>query len=425
MFQGLSTDQAPPISVPFRFFLTAPIFGIIISIIFFIYSIDELVNKHSHITIGMIHLFTLGILTMIIFGALQQMLPVLAGVVFKKPLLFANIIHISLSIGTLALSGGFIFSSKILFIISSLFLAMSFGTFFFTLIKLLFSVKFLTSTVKAMKIFAISGLIVALLGLYLIGQHISLNINSYHYIFVNIHILFAVFGFAIILVVGIAFQVIPMFYVSKDFPKFIQNKLPNIIFGMLFLTSLFLVLQFDIYIFKVILSLLCIVFAYYGIDSLNNRKRPVFDVTLWYWKLSLYCLILVMILSVLPQTQENYPLLAIVFIFGFLYPLLQGMVYKIIPFLSWFHLSSRGYFTIPNLREYIKEDLIKLQFHIYISSFVFFILSIIFNQLFLYIASVLFLVSNLMFLLNQITAIRKYNNIAKLSPMEAFEMSTK
>ena len=83
MFQGLSTDQAPPISVPFRFFLTAPIFGILIGLLIFSNPADIIFNKFSPTTIGLIHLFTLGILTMIIFGALQQMLPVLAGAIIK------------------------------------------------------------------------------------------------------------------------------------------------------------------------------------------------------------------------------------------------------------------------------------------------------------------------------------------------------
>ena len=65
--------------------------------------------------------------------------------------------------------------------------------------------------------------------------------------------------------------------------------------------------------------------------SLNNRKRPVFDVTLWYWKFSLICLIISMIIWMFNIFESNY-ILAIIFAFGFLYSLLQGMVYKIIPF---------------------------------------------------------------------------------------------
>ncbi len=422
MFQGLSTDQAPPISVPFRFFLTAPLFGILISLVFLFYPIEEVFNRYSPVSIGLIHLFTLGMLSMIMFGALQQMLPVLAGAVFKKPLLFANIVHLSLVVGTLSLSGGFIFSSKILLIAGSAFLSISFGVFFVVLLRLLFQVKYLTSTVNTIKLFAIAGAVTALLGLYLAWQHISGNINSYHYLFVNTHILFASFGFAIILVMGVAFQVVPMFYVAPDFPKNIQEKFPRVILGMLFVAGIFLIFQSDWQLIKIIIATFVSIFAYYGLNSLNNRRRPVFDVTLWYWKFSFYSLILAMFLFLFFQ---DIVILSLVFIFGFLYSLLQGMIYKITPFLSWFHLSSRGYFLIPNLREYIKEDMIKLQFFIYISSFAFFILSAVFNQLFLYIASVLFLISNLMFLFNLITAIGKYNSIAKTDPTDAFKMEIK
>jgi len=405
MFRGLSTDQAPPISVPFRFFLTAPLFGILISLVFFFYPIDSIFNRYSPIAIGLIHLFTLGILTMIIFGALQQMLPVLAGAVFKNSLLFANIVHISLVIGVLSLSSGFIFSSKIFLMSGAIFLTIAFGLFFFVLLRLLFKVKYLTSTVKAMKIFAIVGSITALLGLYLVGQHIGGNIKEYHLLITNTHILFASFGFAIILVMGVAFQVVPMFYVARDFPKRVQDKFPRVLFDMIILGGIFLILKLDHEIIKIILATLVIIFGYYGLVSLNNRKRAVFDVTLWYWKLAFYSLILTMILYL---SSSNYVLMSLVFIFGFLYSLLQGMIYKIIPFLSWFHLSSKGHFVIPNLREYIKEDIIKIQFFIYISSILFFILSIFFNQLFVYIASALFLVSNLLFLFNLLTAIGKY-----------------
>jgi cbb3-type cytochrome oxidase subunit 1 len=91
--QGLSLDQAPPINIPFRFFLSAPFFGVLMSFVFFFVPFNELSNQYSHFAIGLIHLFTLGILSMIIFGAMQQMMPVLAGAIIKQPKLFANIVH--------------------------------------------------------------------------------------------------------------------------------------------------------------------------------------------------------------------------------------------------------------------------------------------------------------------------------------------
>ena len=414
--QGLSLDQAPPINVPFRFFLTAPIFGVVISFVLFFTPFSESSNQYSHFAIGLIHLFTLGILSMIIFGAMQQMMPVLAGAIIKKPRLFANVVHTSLVFGTLFLSFSFILELRNLLFIGAVFLAIAFLTFFIMSIKLLFNVKFLTSTVKAMRLFSLAGLITLFLGLYLAISHINLTFDENYYIVVFLHILFALFGFALLLIMGVSFQVIPMFYVALDFPKFVQNKMPLILFILLFVSAIFLYLDINFFILKIIFATLIISFCFYGLKSLNNRRRPVFDATLWYWKLSLSSLIISMIIWIFNLFESNY-ILAIVFAFGFLYSLLQGMVYKIIPFLSWFHLSSKGYFKLPTIREFIDEKYIKIHFFVHLISIVFFILSYFENNL-IYSASILFLISNILSFINCLNAVKKYIAITKTDPMD-------
>jgi len=414
--QGLSLNQAPPISVPFRFFLSAPLFGVLISLIFFFFPFDELSNQYSQKAIGLIHLFTLGILTMIIFGAMQQMMPVLAGAVIKKSRLFANIVHSSLVLGTLFMSFSFIFSMKSLLYVGVVFLSIAFFTFFLVAIKLLFSVKYLTSTVKAMRLFSLAGLITLILGLYLAYSHLTLNIGEYHFAFVNMHILFASFGFALLLIMGVSFQVIPMFYVALDFPKYIQHKVPLVLFLFLLIASFFFYFEINFLVLKIVFVSITILFAYYGLKSLNNRRRPVFDVTLWYWKFSLSMLFISQIIWSIDIFESNY-ILAIVFAFGFLYSLLQGMVYKIIPFLAWFHLNSKGYFKLPTIREFIEEKYIKLHFFIHLFSIIFFVASYFENSL-IYMASILFFISNIIFLINCIVAIKKYSSIAKTDPMD-------
>lgn len=414
--QGLSLDQAPPISIPFRFFLSAPIFGVLISLVFFLSPFNEISNQYSYLAIGVVHLFTLGILSMIIFGAMQQMMPVLAGAIIKKPRLFANIVHPSLVLGTLFMSFSFIFEIKILLHIGVFFLTISFLTFFIFSIKLLFKVEFLTSTVKAMRLFSIAGFITLILGLYLAIGHMSLNISEQHYAFVNMHILFALFGFALLIIMGVSFQVIPMFYVALDFPKFVQNRVPLILFSFLLISSLFLYLGFNFLVLKILFSSLIISYCFFALKSLNNRRRPVFDVTLWYWKFSLSALGISIIIWLFDIFESNY-ILAIIFAFGFLYSLLQGMVYKIIPFLAWFHLNSKGYFKLPTIREFIEERYIKLHFFFHVFSLVFFVGAYFINS-FIYMASFLFLISNIIFFINILTAIKKYSKIAKTDPMD-------
>ncbi len=412
MFKGLSTDQAPPISVPFRFFLTAPIFAILIGVVFFQYPLDVILNRYTNVAISITHLFTLGVVSMIMLGALQQMLPVLAGVVVKKPILFANIIHTSLTIGTLGLSGGFLYSKTYLLILGAIFLTIAFSTFLFTIAFLLFRVKYLTATVNAMKVFIVAGIITVAIGVYLITAHITSDISPIHYIIVNIHIVFAIFGFVLILIMGVSFQVIPMFYVARDFPKYIQEKFPIVIFSMIILFAIFSFLQVSTREVLITLSFISILFGYFAIVSLNNRRRPVFDITLWYWKLSMFSLILSMILFIL---DINIYAIVIIIVFGFIYSVLQGMMYKIIPFLSWFHLSSKGHFDIPTLREFILEFDIKVQFYIYFSSIICFLLAIMIDQIFIYVGSCLFVVSNLLLIINMIKAMSVYNKLSKKS----------
>ena len=58
--QGLSLDQAPPISIPFRFFLSAPIFGVLLGFVFLFSPYLDITNQYTPIAIASVHLFTLG-----------------------------------------------------------------------------------------------------------------------------------------------------------------------------------------------------------------------------------------------------------------------------------------------------------------------------------------------------------------------------
>lgn len=421
--EGLSLDQAPPISVPFRFFITAPIFAIIIGLLILTNDSNLIVNRYSNISIALVHLFTLGILSMIIVGAMQQMMPVLAGAVIKRPILFANIVHISLTLGTIFFTLYFIYSVKAFMMFATAFLSIAFVTFFSLSIKLLFNVKFVTPTVTAMRVFTIAGSFAILIGLHLAGAHISENIGATHYSFVALHILFGMFGFALIIIMGVAFQVVPMFYVAKDFPKFIQKFYPYGILALIFLYAIFEFTSLNVGIVNVLIAFIAITFASYGIHSLNNRRRPIFDVTLLYWKLSLYSLMIAMFVWIFLEGENSY-LLAVLFGLGFLYSLLQGMTYKIIPFLCWFHLSSKGYFSVPTMRDLIKEDKIRIQFYMYFASILFFILASFLSGIFMYIGAGLFIYSNILFLINILYAIKDYIKIAKTDPMDmsAFQM---
>jgi len=418
MFTGLSLDQAPPFEAPLRFFLTAPIFGVIGAI--FIFFAPDL-NFYAPSTVAILHLFTLGFMSMVMIGAMQQMLPVLVGVRFPKPLLFAKLIHISLIIGTLLLAFGLFFDKTKLLFPASIFLFFSIGLFVLITIYKLFSASFGSATVWAMRFSLIALFIALLLGVHMLISlglsKASENFNT----FLSIHAIWAFFGWVGLLIVGVSYQVIPMFYVTPDFKKWAKRELLILIFLSLFLSLSF----FANFKWTLIFTLLLFsIFGFLSFKLLRNRKRKLADITINYWRISSISLITGSILLFITFLIDSDNLLWIsgsLLGYGFAISLINGMLYKITPFLAWFHLSSKGFFDIPTMKEMIKEKDAKNQL-------IFHILALI-SLLFLpflptqKLLAVFIAISNILLLINLLKAAKiffEYKN--KPSPIESFSI---
>jgi len=76
---GLSLEQAPPLSIPTFFFLLAPLFLGLAGVLLALQGSEILTSGWNLQTLGLTHLLTLGFLGMIMMGALFQMTPVVAG----------------------------------------------------------------------------------------------------------------------------------------------------------------------------------------------------------------------------------------------------------------------------------------------------------------------------------------------------------
>src|SRR5512139_3650333 len=102
-YNALSLSQAPPLSVPVRYFLTAPLFAAAAGLVVLLFP-EALLSRWTPATLAATHLLTLGFLAMTMFGALQQLLPVLTGSTIPRPRLFSAVIHLALTSGTLLLT---------------------------------------------------------------------------------------------------------------------------------------------------------------------------------------------------------------------------------------------------------------------------------------------------------------------------------
>ena len=82
---GLAYEDTPPLSAPLRFFLTAPVFGLIAGLVL-IFDGELLGSRWTPGALAVVHLIAAGFMLQVMLGALLQILPVVAGAAFPAPL---------------------------------------------------------------------------------------------------------------------------------------------------------------------------------------------------------------------------------------------------------------------------------------------------------------------------------------------------
>ena len=156
----------------------------------------------------------------------------------------------------------------------------------------------------------------------------------------------------------------------------------------------------------------------------SQRRRKLPDVTLNFWRVGMVSLLLAIGLwltaRVVPAygNSDGYGLfLGLLMIVGFAMSVINGMLYKIVPFLVWFHLQSRRGANgpkIPNVREILPGSSAKRQMWLHCYALATLLTSVSFPSTFAYPAALLFGASNLFLLLNIISACRIYCRINTL-----------
>ncbi|HHH51355.1 MAG TPA: hypothetical protein ENK76_03195, partial [Campylobacterales bacterium] len=205
---GLSLEQAPPISVVLRFFVTASIFGVLLGLFLLSSSLNLITSVQYSFDLVVIHILALGIMASFMLGAMFQMLPVLAGVVIKMPTKKAMIAHILLTIGIFLQIGAFYSANSILYLLTAIVLGGGLLHASTLMLKEIIKIKDHSSSSKGMLLALSSFVVVIALGIVML---LSLGgyINSYDFSQIReAHYSFALFGWVSLLIVSISFQVI-------------------------------------------------------------------------------------------------------------------------------------------------------------------------------------------------------------------------
>jgi len=268
--------------------------------------------------------------------------------------------------------------------------------------------------------------IIVIMGMFLLYAYITNLHSEFHFIVANVHSVMAIFGFAGILIIGVSFQVLPMFYVAPHFKNFCKSYVVYLIsFGLILWLVLNLFVEKYALIGKFVIALFFLAFATTVWKKLNDRKRPISDVTIWYWRTSSIFLALGTFVWIFDEffKDEYIVMVAILIGGGFIFSILIGMLYKIIPFLVWFHLNAKGYMSIPTITQMIDKRLAKVQFGFFIFALIGFLFSF-YSAYFFELSVVSFIISMIVLEYNIFTPVRLYIRTLKTKPdfdMSAFQ----
>ena len=415
MYTGVSLDQAPPEDIPIRFFITAPIFGIVAGLFILLTGEELFAGNWSTDTIAFTHIFTLGWLAMIMMGAFYQMVPVLVG--GTVPYIRASrYVHALFTLGVVLLvTGIYDLNAKVLVpSLIAVFLPLSF--FIIQISIALFKVKGDRPTVLAMRIAIVSLALTLLLGVYFVGAYAMLwEFTENRAAVTATHMVFGLFGWVGGLIMGVGFHVIPMFYMTPAFPADRATAILRLYVLALFLVPAALLSEAgSLIIFLVGLPGLAS-FAMFGetiFELIGKRRRKITDTTLKAWQIGLP-LLFASLLFLVAALFIDHPLVIILFgvlfISGFGLAITTGMLYKIVPFLIWFHRFSLliGKVQVPHLKNISPDKAAARQVNLYLISLAMLIVGIVAGiDIVVRLGGLVFIVSSAMLLVNLIKMLR-------------------
>ncbi|MCP4791418.1 MAG: hypothetical protein GY881_14380 [Gammaproteobacteria bacterium] len=393
---GLSLQQAPPVSVPFRFFLSAPVFGMLAAVLLIWWGDEALGSRWTPAMLAITHALVLGFFTSIMFGAMQQMLPVLAGAVITRPRLVAWLLYLSWMTGVVTLLLAFLVKKSGLFAASIVLLGMAVLVFAWAVGTALMRASSQSQSLRGMKLAVLALLLTLVLGMVLAWGHTG-NMILLRPWGTNLHLMWGLVGWVGMLIVSVAWQVVPMFQITKEYPNYLVQWLAPCIFGLLLIRSFVSLGHFGLphyqWLWQLLslfaeglVSLLFIAFALQTLRLQHYRRRKIKDYHIHYWQLACGSLLLSVacwwgaILVASWQWPvwllEPLHLLAVTFfVVGFVMAVMTAMLYKIVAFLIWLHLhnintqlqmAGKSGTTVPHMKTIISNVYTKIQFQTYL-----------------------------------------------------------
>ena len=385
MQPALSFEQAPPISVPYRFFLTAPLFGAVAGMVLAVLGPDTFHSRWSPGALAMTHLIVVDFMLQAMCGSLLQFVAVVAGANIWRPRLVAAVVHPLITAGAIFLASAFLLEQPVLFLVAAAVFVMALGLFLTVM-----AIALLRTPARGMSIHVLRVAVLGLLLTVALGAALALTLGLGEPLqtdwsllaLINVHVAWGLGGWGLMLVIGVSYLVVPMFQLTPSYPLWFTRLLPAGLFLVLCLWSLQLIApnaaaqawQSGVALAGVALA------GFYAATTLwlqSRRRRRQTDPTLLFWRGAMVSLLAFalswIVFEALPQLGGNprAPLwLGVLALPGLFLCVIMGMLYKIMPFLNWLHLQQQGGTTknSPNMKQMIPERAMRGQMRLHFTA---------------------------------------------------------
>ncbi len=399
-YTQLSLDQTPELWAPLRFFISAPVFAIAAIVLMLVSGPEVYQNRWLPETIAITHLITLGFISMVMLGAAFQLLPVLAGCTVYKSAGSSKLVYFLFTSGVVFFTGGLVFSNALVIKAGLFFLVPGLLIFLILVSFSLYRTSSGLASATGIRFAIFSLWLVLILGAVL-GVGTAWTGVSLLRELTSLHITWGAFGWITIMVVSIAYQVIPMFQVTQEYPDWFKKYFVVLLMLSLFVISVLKVAGYSQVAMLVLISALMIGFVLYSTKLLLQRKKRLADAGLYFWLTGLGALAL----SVFVFNYAYYSgvdlsvYIGFIFLGGFVYSIINGMLFKIVPFLVWLHLNKKRAFkggslsSVPTMNEVISRKKMLRQYYLHILALLFTLFSFFVPDIFFYPAMILWLFS--------------------------------
>lgn len=382
----LSLHDAPPIEIPVSFFLTAPLFLAAAGTLVLFGGADVLANRWMPVTLAAAHLGTLGFISMVMLGAMYQMVAVVVGCPVPW-LRSAHAVHALFSLGAAGFCWGIAKAEPAVVFAAIAALTFGVGLFIVPVGIALFKAHSVDATVFGIRAAVAFFFLTAAAGIWMAHGFSGMGFPGSRVLWSQAHLSIALVGWVGGLIAAISWQVLPMFYLAPHAPgplKWTVQILAAV--GAIGPTILLGVDYFDLLGERPLLLestaaaaavpgivAVWLLHPSVGAWSLSKRRRKRVDGSLLFWQAGLAMAPLTALAAVTAWSTDA-PRWGVLFgwlaLWGWVGMIMHGMLTRIVPFLVWLHRFAPlvGKISVPSVKKLHPDALTRFGFALHLGS---------------------------------------------------------